>query len=105
MTGLFFLFFRDKYKEGEDRTCYQNASSYYQYVIILIGGASMAGKRKIQLNVRLSPETVMKLNEIVDYYQEHTKVGRVYKADVLTDIIDKAYEVMQKQKNAKKYSR
>ncbi len=65
----------------------------------------MAGKRKIQLNVRLSPETVMKLNEIVDYYQENTKVGRVYKADVLTDIIEKSYEVMQKQKREKKYSR
>ncbi len=81
------------------------ASKNYQYAIILIGGASMAGKRKIQLNVRLSPETVMKLNEIVDYYQENTKVGRVYKADVLTDIIEKSYEVMQKQKREKKYSR
>ncbi len=65
----------------------------------------MPGKRKVQLNVRLAPETVMKLDEIVEFYQENTKVGRVYKADVLTDIIEKSYEVMQKQKMARKYTR
>lgn len=65
----------------------------------------MATKDKIQLNVRLSADTIIKLDEIVNFYQENTKVGRVYKADVLTDIIDKSYEVMQKQKMTRKYSR
>lgn len=65
----------------------------------------MATKEKIQLNVRLSADTIVKLDEIVNFYQENTKVGRVYKADVLTDIIDKSYEVMQKQKMTRKYSR
>lgn len=65
----------------------------------------MAGKGKVQLNVRLPAETIVKLDEIVNFYQENTKVGRVYKADVLADIIEKSYEVMQKQKMARKYSR
>ena len=51
-----------------------------------------------QLNVRVRKDTVKKLDEIVEYYQENTKVGRVYKGDVLTDIIEKSYEVMQKQR-------
>lgn len=54
--------------------------------------------RRIQLNVRVSKETSDKLDEIVEYYQENTKVGRIYKGDVLTDIIEKSYEIMQKQK-------
>ena len=41
------------------------------------------------------------LDEIVEYYQENTKIGRIYKGDVLTDIIEKSYEVMQKQKKIK----
>ena len=53
---------------------------------------------KIQFNVRISGETVNKLTKIVEFYQENTKIGKVYKGDVLTDIIDKAYEAMKKQK-------
>jgi hypothetical protein len=55
-----------------------------------------------QLNVRVRKETVKKLEEIVEYYQENTKIGRVYKGDVLTDIIEKSYEVMEKQKTMSK---
>jgi hypothetical protein len=54
--------------------------------------------QRIQLNVRVSKDTSEKLDEIVEYYQENTKVGRIYKGDVLTDIIEKSYEIMQKQK-------
>ena len=54
--------------------------------------------QRIQLNVRVLKDTSDKLDEIVEYYQENTKVGRVYKGDVLTDIIEKSYEIMQKQK-------
>lgn len=53
---------------------------------------------RVQLNVRVPKETAAKLDEIVDYYQEHSTFGRVYKGDVLTDIIEKSYEVMNKQK-------
>jgi hypothetical protein len=60
----------------------------------------MAGD-KLQLNVRISKETSEKLDEIVEYYQENTKVGRIYKGDVLTDIIEKSYEVMERQKKTK----
>ncbi|EWG10095.1 hypothetical protein [Cytobacillus firmus] len=62
----------------------------------------MSGEIRIQLNVRISKETSNKLDEIVDYYQENTKLGRIYKGDVLTDIIEKSYEVMNKQKNLNK---
>lgn len=58
--------------------------------------------QRIQLNVRVSKETSDKLDEIVEYYQENTKIGRIYKGDVLTDIIEKSYEIMQKQKNLKR---
>ncbi|MDF1510317.1 hypothetical protein PZE06_19480 [Robertmurraya sp. DFI.2.37] len=58
----------------------------------------MTSKARSQLNVRVSVETLQKLDEIVEFYQEHTKLGKVYKADVLTDIIEKSYEVMKKQK-------
>ncbi|CAM4001647.1 hypothetical protein [Mesobacillus thioparans] len=54
--------------------------------------------QRIQLNVRVSRETSDKLDEIVEYYQENTKIGRIYKGDVLTDIIEKSYEIMLKQK-------
>jgi hypothetical protein len=54
--------------------------------------------QRIQLNVRVSKETSEKLDEIVEYYQDNTKIGRIYKGDVLTDIIEKSYEIMQKQK-------
>ncbi|MCA1030245.1 hypothetical protein LCL95_04230 [Bacillus timonensis] len=54
---------------------------------------------RIQLNVRIDKETALKLDEIVEYYQEHAKLGRIYKGDVLTDIIDKSYEIMLKQKS------
>jgi hypothetical protein len=60
--------------------------------------AGMGEEKRVQLNVRVTKETLEKLDEIVEYYQEHTKIGRVYKGDVLTDIIDKSYEVMNKQK-------
>ena len=58
----------------------------------------MAENERIQLNVRVSKELAAKLDEIVDYYQDNLKYGRIYKGDVLTDIIDKYYEVMKKQK-------
>lgn len=62
----------------------------------------MNGETRIQLNVRISKDTSNKLDEIVEYYQENTKLGRVYKGDVLTDIIEKSYEVMNKQKKFNK---
>ncbi|EIJ78130.1 hypothetical protein PB1_11239 [Bacillus methanolicus PB1] len=62
----------------------------------------MSEQNKIQVNVRLSKVTVEKLDEIVAYYQENTKIGKVYKGDVLTDIIEKSYEIMKKQKSAQK---
>lgn len=58
----------------------------------------MNEKGRIQLNVRVPKETAVKLDEIVEYYQENLKLGRVYKGDVLTDIIEKSYDVMNKQK-------
>lgn len=61
----------------------------------------MDGER-IQLNVRVSKETSEKLDEIVDYYQKNLKLGRIYKGDVLTDIIEKSFEVMNKQKKMNK---
>ncbi|RFU67673.1 hypothetical protein D0469_14105 [Peribacillus saganii] len=62
----------------------------------------MAGINRQQLNVRITQDTLEKLDEIVEYYQENTKIGRVYKGDVLTDIIEKSYEVMNKQKALRK---
>ncbi len=56
---------------------------------------------RIQLNVRVSKKTAKMLDEIVNYYQQNLKLGRIYKGDVLTDIIEKSYEVMNKQKNRK----
>jgi hypothetical protein len=58
----------------------------------------MSNEERIQLNVRISNNTSKKLDEIVEYYQENLKLGRIYKGDVLTDIIEKSYEVMNKQK-------
>ncbi|MDQ0976473.1 hypothetical protein F4694_006073 [Bacillus niacini] len=58
----------------------------------------MAENGRIQLNVRISKETSDKLDEIVEYYQENLRLGRVYKGDVLTDIIEKSHELMNKQK-------
>jgi hypothetical protein len=58
----------------------------------------MTEESRLQLNVRVSKETIQQLDEIVDYYQKNTKVGRIYKGDVLTDIIEKSYQIMQKQK-------
>ncbi|MCM2589242.1 hypothetical protein NDQ53_07990 [Rossellomorea marisflavi] len=62
----------------------------------------MSNQGKMQLNVRIDPKTSEKLDEIVEYYQENTKIGRIYKGDVLTDIILKSYDVMQKQKAIQK---
>jgi hypothetical protein len=59
----------------------------------------LANEERVQLNVRVAQDTSDKLDEIVEYYQNHTKIGRVYKGDVLTDIIEKSYEVMKKQKS------
>jgi hypothetical protein len=64
----------------------------------MIGVSLLAENGRIQLNVRISKETSDKLDEIVEYYQENLKLGRVYKGDVLTDIIEKSYELMNKQK-------
>jgi hypothetical protein len=58
----------------------------------------MQNKNKTQLNVRVSEETSKKLDAIVEFYQENTKIGRLYKGDVLTDIIEKSYELMNKQR-------
>ncbi|MGG3470942.1 hypothetical protein ABES02_26110 [Neobacillus pocheonensis] len=58
----------------------------------------MAESERIQLNVRISKDTSAKLDEIVEYYQQGLKLGRIYKGDVLTDIIEKSFEVMNKQK-------
>lgn len=55
-----------------------------------------------QLNVRVSTETLDKLEEIVEYYKENTKIGKVSKGDVLSDIIEKSHEVMIKQKLSKR---
>lgn len=51
-----------------------------------------------QLNVRVPVEVIKKLDEIVEFYQSNTKIGKVNKGDVLGDIIDKAHEAMVKQK-------
>ncbi|QOY34935.1 hypothetical protein AWH56_019785 [Anaerobacillus isosaccharinicus] len=58
----------------------------------------MSDESRLQLNVRVSKETILQLDAIVEYYQENTKVGRIYKGDVLSDIIDKSYQIMLKQK-------
>ncbi|MFC4322886.1 hypothetical protein [Litchfieldia salsa] len=65
----------------------------------------MNTETRVQLNVRVSKSTSDQLDEIVEYYQLHTKLGRVYKGDVLTDIIQKSHEIMEKQKviNNRKY--
>ncbi|MGR3764443.1 hypothetical protein [Rossellomorea sp. NS-SX7] len=57
----------------------------------------MSTSDRIQLNVRIEKETAQQLDEIVEYYQEKTKIGRIYKGDVLTDIIKKSHELMLKQ--------
>lgn len=62
----------------------------------------MTGEERVQLNVRVSKETSAKLDEIVEYYQENLKLGRVYKGDVLTDIIEKSHEIMVKQRKMNK---
>jgi hypothetical protein len=59
--------------------------------------SSLTEEERVQLNVRVSKETAVKLDEIVEYYQENLKIGRVYKGDVLTDIIEKSHEIMNKQ--------
>ncbi|OLO25135.1 hypothetical protein BTR23_25460 [Alkalihalophilus pseudofirmus] len=58
----------------------------------------MGEENRVQLNVRISKKTSDQFDEIVEYYQENTKLGRIYKGDVLTDIIEKSYQIMQKQK-------
>ncbi|NSL50853.1 hypothetical protein [Calidifontibacillus erzurumensis] len=57
----------------------------------------MPEQQRVQLNLRVTKETIQKLDEIVEYYQKNTKFGRVYKGDVLVDIIDKAHASMLKQ--------
>lgn len=58
----------------------------------------MSSNAKSQLNLRVPGETLKQLDEIVEFYQENTKFGKVSKGDVLSDIIDKSHEVMTKQK-------
>lgn len=65
------------------------------------GGLKLSEESRVQLNVRITSETAKQFEEIVEYYQENTKLGRVYKGDVLTDIIEKSYQIMQKQKALK----
>jgi hypothetical protein len=60
----------------------------------------VAENERIQLNVRITKETSQLLDEIVEYYQQGLKLGRIYKGDVLTDIIEKSHEVMNKQKRS-----
>jgi hypothetical protein len=73
-------------------------------MMLLRGCNELRDESRIQLNIRITKETSNKLDEIVEYYQQNTKLGRIYKADVLTDIIDKSYELMKKQMSmAKKY--
>jgi hypothetical protein len=62
----------------------------------------MTELEKMQLNVRITKETFDKLDEIVTYYQDNLKLGRIYKGDVLADIIEKSYEIMKKQKKMNK---
>lgn len=64
----------------------------------MIGDVDMSNNPKSQLNLRVPVETLKQLDEIVEFYQENTKFGRVSKGDVLSDIIDKSHEVMTKQK-------
>lgn len=68
----------------------------------MIGVSNLAENERIQLNVRITKETAAMLDEIVEYYQENLKLGRIYKGDVLTDIIEKSHEIMNKQKKAQK---
>lgn len=68
----------------------------------MIGVSNLAENDRIQLNVRITKETAAMLDEIVEYYQENLKLGRIYKGDVLTDIIEKSHEIMNKQKKAQK---
>lgn len=65
----------------------------------------MSEKGRVQLNVRITRETAAKLDEIISYYQENTRFGRIYKNDVLSDIIDEAYSIMckQREKQGKRY--
>ncbi|SFE36494.1 hypothetical protein [Alteribacillus iranensis] len=58
----------------------------------------MEKEQKVQLNVRVKNETAQLLDQIVEYYQENTKYGKVYKGEVLTDLIEKAHDLMEKQK-------
>jgi hypothetical protein len=62
----------------------------------------VSDQNRIQLNVRITKETANMLDEIVEYYQENTKLGRIYKGDVLTDIIEKSHGLMEKQKAIQK---
>lgn len=64
----------------------------------MMGDVDMSNKPKSQLNLRVPAETLKQLDEIVEFYQENTKFGKVSKGDVLSDIIDKSHEVMVKQK-------
>lgn len=61
----------------------------------------MGSKKKVQLNVRVNKETAELLDQIVAYYQENTKYGKVYKGEVLTDLIEKAHDMMEKKQQTK----
>ncbi len=62
----------------------------------------MTDQTRVQLNLRVPIEAVQKLDDIVEFYQKNTKFGRVYKGDVLTDIIEKAHAAMVKQSHFNK---
>ncbi|WP_458413592.1 hypothetical protein ACNQFZ_01450 [Schinkia sp. CFF1] len=62
----------------------------------------MTDQARVQLNLRVPKETIQKLDEIVEFYQQNTKFGRVYKGDVLSDIIEKAHASMLKQSHFNK---
>lgn len=62
----------------------------------------MIDQTRVQLNLRVTKDTIQKLDEIVEYYQKNTKFGRVYKGDVLTDIVEKAHASMLKQSHFNK---
>ncbi|HHY74858.1 MAG TPA: hypothetical protein GX497_16845 [Bacillus bacterium] len=62
----------------------------------------MADQARVQLNLRVRKDTIEKLDEIVEFYQKNIKFGRVYKGDVLTDIIEKAHALMLKQSHYNK---
>lgn len=65
----------------------------------------MRSTPSVQFNARVSEETMQKFNELVDYYDQITPVGKITKSEVLKDIINKTHDLMQKQKQKTPASR